>query len=539
MTNDRAGSASAWAPLQVRAFRALWIAQLFSMIGTWMQTVGAQWLLVDEPNAATLVGMVQAAALLPTLVLALPAGALADIVDRRRLLVTVQVFQVVVAAGLTVLAVANVLTPALLLGATFLLGVGTILTVPAYQVMVQDLVGKEQVRSAAALNGVAVNLARAIGPAIAGLLVAQIGVAAVFALNAVSYLASGVVLLVTRSPNREETQFPERLLGAVRAGTRYVRHSLSSRRLLFRTLIFVLPAAALWALLPLVANSLLRLDALGYGVLLGALGVGAITGAVVLPRVSTRLTPSWLVVVAGLVFGAATAVSAVVPNPAVVVVALVPAGMAWLCALATMNSDLSVFLPGWVRARGLSIYQMVFAGGQALAAVAWGVCAQWLGLVPTLLAAAVLLGLGAISVGFWPLRDVSGLDRDPAVYWPEPVLQIDPQLEQGPVLVISTYSVDSQNVAAFLAAMQDVRRMKLRTGASSFSLYQDGASAECYVEVARYPSWAEHLRQHGGRLTGSDRELENAALQWINGKPAVQHLLPAGRSGGDLTIRTT
>ena len=233
-----------------------------------------------------------------------------------------------------------------------------------------------------------------------------------------------------------------------------------------------MPAAALWALLPLVANSLLGLDALGYGVLLGALGVGAIAGAVVLPRVSNRLTPSWLVVLAGLVFGAATAVSAVVPNTAVVVVALVPAGMAWLCALATMNSDLSVFLPGWVRARGLSIYQMVFAGGQALAAVVWGVCAQWLGLVPTLLAAATLLGLGAISVGFWPLHDVSGLDRDPVVYWPEPKLQVDPQLEQGPVLVISTCSVDDENVVPFLAAMQDVRRMKMRTGASSFSLYR-------------------------------------------------------------------
>ena len=520
------GAVSAWAPLRVQAFRALWIAQLFSMIGTWMQTVGAQWLLVDEPNAATLVGLVQAAAMLPTLVLALPSGALADIVDRRRLLVGVQGFQVVVGAGLTVLTATGRLTPALLLTATVLLGVGTTLTIPAYQVLVQELVGRQQMRSATALNGVAMNLARAVGPAVAGLLVAQIGVAAVFALNAVSYLALGAVLIVVRPPVAEEHPLPERFVGALVAGTRYVRHSPAVRRLLLRTLLFVVPGTALWALLPLVASKLLGLDALGYGVLLGALGVGAVTGAAVPPRIVARLSPSRLVLAAGLVFGAATAVSAVAANTVVVVGVLVPAGLAWLCMLATMNGNLSMFLPGWVRARGLSIYQMVFAGGQALAAIAWGVSAQWLGLVPTLLAAAALLVVGAVSVAVWPLRDVSGLDRNPAVYWPEPQLEVHPEPEDGPVLVTITYTVPAENVAPFLAAMAAVRRMKMRTGATSFSVYQDGAAPDRFVEVAQYPSWAEHLRQHGGRLTGSDRELENAALTWADGPTEVVHLLP-------------
>ena len=515
--------------MRVHAFRALWMAQLFSMIGTWMQTVGAQWLVVDEPNAATLVGMVQAAAMLPTLVLALPSGALADIVDRRRLLVAVQAFQVIVGAGLTVLAATGLLTPALLLTATFLLGVGTTLTIPAYQVLVQELVGREQMRSATALNGVAMNLARAVGPAIAGLLVAQIGVAAVFGLNAVTYLALGAVLLTLQPADVEGDLLPERFVGALRAGTRYVRHSPAIRRLLFRTMLFVVPGAALWALLPLVASSLLGLDALGYGVLLGALGVGAVLGAAVLPRVVARLSPSRLVFAAGVVFGAGTAVSALVGNPVVVVVALVPAGLAWLCMLATMNGNLSMFLPGWVRARGLSIYQMVFAGGQGLAAIAWGVSAQWLGLVPTLLA------VGSVSVAVWPLRDVSGLDRNTVVYWPEPQLDVDPEPEEGPVLVTVTYPVPVQNVASFLTAMAAVRRMKMRTGATSYALYRDGAATDRFVEVAQYPSWAEHLRQHGGRLTGSDRELEKAALKWANGPTDVVHLLPVSRPkpGGD------
>jgi MFS family permease len=531
-----ASARSAWAPLRVRAFRALWIAQLFSMIGTWMQTVGAQWLLVDEPDAATLVGLVQTAAMLPTLVLALPAGALADILDRRRLLVAVQLFQVVVGAGLTLLAVTGRLPPVLLLTATLLLGVGTTLTIPGYQALVQELVGRDQARSASALNGVAMNLARAVGPAVAGVLIGQIGVAAVFGLNALTYAALAAVLVRLRLPAAQEQLLPERFGGALLAGARYVRHSPAVRRLLLRTLLFVVPGAALWALLPLVASRLLGLDAVGYGVLLGALGIGAVAGAAVLPRVVARLSPTRLVLVAGLVFGVATVVCAVAPNPVVAVVALVPAGTAWLSMLATMNGNLQVFLPGWVRARGLSIYQMVFAGGQALASLAWGVLAQWLGLVPVLLAAGALLILGAVTVVAWPLRDVSGLDRSPAVYWPEPNLELDPELEDGPVVVNVTYTVRPENVPGFLDAMVPVRRMKMRTGATSYGVYRDGAAADRFVEVAEYPNWAEHLRQHGGRLTGSDRALEEAAQAWADGPSQVQHLLPPGSAAG--TVRS-
>lgn len=526
MATGNVPAASAWAPLRVRAFRALWIAQLFSLVGTWMQTVGAQWLLIDEPNAPTLVSLVQTAAMLPTLVLALPAGALADIVDRRRLLIGVQLFQVAVGAALTALTLVQRLPPVLLLTATFLLGVGTTLTIPAYQALVGELVGRRQMRAASALNGVAMNLARAVGPAVAGLLIAQIGVAAVFALNAATYVAMAAALVWVRPPAVDQPLLPERFSGALVAGARYARHSPVIRRMLLRTLLFVVPGAALWALLPLVASRLLGLDATGYGLLLAALGIGAVLGALVLPRVAAHLTPNRLVLATGLVFGAATAVAATAPNLGVVLVALVPGGVAWLCMLATMNGSLQVFLPGWVRARGLSIYQMVFAGGQAVAAVVWGGLADAFGIVPVLLAAAALLALGALSVVRWPLRDVSGLDREPAIFWPEPYLEIEPEPEDGPVLVTVSYTVPAQNVPRFLAAMAKVRRMKMRTGATSYSVFQDGADPARFVEVAEYPSWAEHLRQHGGRLTGSDRALEEAARACADGPPQVQHLLP-------------
>jgi MFS family permease len=526
VASSTAPAPSAWAPLRVRAFRMLWIAQLFSLIGTWMQTVGAQWLLVDDPNAPTLVALVQTAAMLPTLALALPAGALADIIDRRRLLVVVQLFQVLVGGALVVLAVIDRLPPAVLLTATFLLGVGTTLTIPAYQALVGELVGRPQMRSASALNGVAMNLARAVGPAIAGLLISSVGVAAVFALNALSYVAMAVALLTVRTPPAEQALLPERFTSALVAGTRFVRHSPVVRRMLLHTLLFVVPGAALWALLPLVASASLGLDATGYGLLLGALGIGAVLGAVVLPRIVSLLSPNQLVLASSLVFGAATAVAAAASSLAVVLVALVPAGVGWLCMLATMNGALQVFLPAWVRARGLSIYQMVFAGGQALASVAWGALAQWVGLLPALLAAAGLLAVGAVSVVVWPLRDVSGLDRESAIYWPEPHLEVEPELEDGPVLVTVAYTVLPENVPRFLEAMGPVRRMKMRTGATSFAIFRDGSDPNRFVEVSEYPNWAEHLRQHGGRLTGHDRALEAAAAACVEGWPEVQHLVP-------------
>ncbi|GEL18480.1 MFS transporter [Pseudonocardia asaccharolytica] len=518
---------SAWAPLRVRAFRLLWLMQLGSMIGTWMQNVGAQWLLVDEPGAATLVALVQAAAMLPVLILAMPAGALADMVDRRRLLVGVQAFQVTVGAALVGLTLAGRLSPAALLTITFLLGCGTTLTIPGYQAFVQDLVPRGQLRSVAGLNGVAMNLARAIGPPIAGVLVAQAGVVVVFALNALSYAAFGAVLFGLRRPQAAPNRLPERFGGALRAGARYVRHSPTVRRIVLRCLLFVVPGAALWALLPLVASRLLGLGAGGYGLLLGALGVGAVSGAAVLPRIGAWLSPNRLVLVAGLVFAAATAVSVLVRNVAVVVVVLVFAGLAWLAVLASLNGILQMFLPVWVRARGLSIYQMAFAGGQAIGSIVWGVVAQLWGLPPALLAAGVLLAAGAVSVLVLPLNDTSGLNRDPAVYWPQPHLEFDPALEDGPVLVTRTFTVTADHVDRFLAAWTGVRRSRLRTGATSCALYRDGADTSRFVEVSLYPTWAEHLRQHEGRLTGADRAVEEAAKEFTVGRPRVEHLFPA------------
>jgi MFS family permease len=531
--------ASAWEPLRVPVFRSLWLAQLASLIGTWMQTVGAQWLLVDLPNAATLVALVQTATMLPVLLLALPAGVLADAYDRRRLIIGVQAFQLAVGVALTVLTIADRMTPALLLALTFLLGCGTTLMLPGWQALTPELVPRSHVPAASALGGVAQNLARAVGPALAGVLIARIGVAAVFALNAASYALLGLVLLRWRRDIEDADDLPERFVGAIRAGGRYVRHSLVARRIMLRSALFVIPGAALWALLPLVASRLLRLGPSGYGLLLGALGVGAVAGAIALPRIRARLSASQVVLAAGVVYAAAMLVVALVRVPAVVAAALVPAGIAWLAVLASLNAAMQLTLPNWVRARALSIYQVVFLGGQGIAAFAWGLVAEQWGLPATFLAAAALMAGGAVSVVRWPLRDARHPDRDPAVYWPEPHLEFEPDLDEGPVLVTRAYSVPEDRVPQFLDAMSRVRRSRLRTGATSYELYRDGAESRRFVEVAQYPTWAEHLRQHSGRLTGADQAFEEEALAFVDGPPEVAHLFPArpGRPAPSPTSR--
>ncbi|AGZ44452.1 MFS transporter [Actinoplanes friuliensis] len=517
---------SAWAPLRDKVFRGLWIGVLASNVGTWMQTVGAQWQLVGEPDAATYVSLVQTATMLPVLLLALPSGTLADTFDRRRLLLGVQVGLFVVAGSLTALTVLDLMPPALLLTFTFLLGVGQALTLPTWQAVIPEVVPRDELASASALGAVNTNLARSAGPAVAGLLVAHVGVAAVFGLNALSFVIFAVALLRWRRPPESGTGHAERFGPALRAGGRYVRYSPVVRRILLRVLLFVLPGSVIWGLLPLVAEQELNLGSSGYGVLLAALGVGAVLGALLMPKVRERVAPNTLLVVSGVVYGLALFVVALVANVFVVVPVLVLTGLAWMIQVSRMNASLQLFLPNWVRARGFAIYQVVFAGGQAAGALLWGQVTEAFDLRTAYVAAAVLMLAGTATVAWLPLHSQDG-DRSPATWWAEPHLMLEPHLDEGPVLVTATWRVPAENRAAFVAAMQAVRRSRQRTGATRWGLFRDGEQAEEFVEVYQVPTWAEHLRQHEGRLTGSDEREEEKAQALAGGPPSVSHLLPA------------
>ncbi len=524
-TSDQAEST--WAPLRIGIFRALWLAVLVSNIGSWMQTVGAQWLLVSQPHASLLVALVQTADMLPDVLLAYVGGVLADTLDRRLLLMVVQGCLVITGLALTILTIAGQMPPALLLTLTFLLGAGSAFTVPAYQAMIPDLVPRSQLPSASALGSINVNLARAVGPAIAGVLIVRIGVGAVFALNTATFLVYGLVVAAWHSPPGTRSQIPERFASALRAGERYVRYSPVVRRILVRSALFLVPASALWALLPVVASQRLGLGANGYGLLLGALGVGAIAGAFILPRIRARLSSNTMLLIASIVYGAALVAVVLVPNAAVIMVVLIPTGVAWMAVLSSMNAEMQLFLPAWVRARGLSVYQMVLFGAQAGGAVIWGVIAGPAGLVATFVIAAVAMAAGAATIRLWPLLDTRGIARGLEVYWPEPNLLIEPESQAGPVLVLTTYTVAPENEQEFLRAMSWVRRSRLRTGAAEWGLYRDGETARRFVEYFVVPSWEEHLRQHRDRLTGSDRQHEEQADALSDPPSQTTHLFAA------------
>ena len=518
---------SAWAPLRIGLFRTLWLAALVSNVGTWMQTVGAQWLVVHDAHAAILVSLVQTAYTLPAVMFALVGGVLADIFDRVKLLVAVLACMTAAGAALTALTAAHRMPPALLLMFTFVLGTGAILVAPAYQSLVPDMVPREQLPAAAALSSININLARAIGPAIAGLLVAQIGVAAVFALNTATLLLYAIVVAAhPRLGGPAESS--ERFLPGLRAGGRYVRNAPVVRRILLRAALFLVPGSCLWALLPLIATDRLALGAGGYGVLLGALGVGAIGGAFALPQARARLSANALVAAASLVYAAALAVVVLSRTLAFTVVVLLLAGVAWIAFLANVNAALQLFLPRWVRARGLAVYQMVLFGGQAAGALIWGAVAATAGLVPAFLISAAVMAGGAATIWFWPFYQVENMDRS-LVRWPEPQLLISADRRDGLVLVRTTYTVADGKQQRFLQAMTELRRSRLRTGATDWALYQDGANPRVFIELFGVPSWEEHLRQHRERQTGTDLEYHDAAAALSDPPPQTDHYLAAAQ----------
>jgi len=522
--------ATAWAPMAIPVFRSLWSAQMASNIGTWMQTVGAQWMLVHQPDAAALTSAVQAAALLPVLFVSLPAGVLADVLDRRRILIALSLLMAVLAGTLAVLTRAGLTTPTVLLALTFLMGCGQALVNPAWQAIQPELVPRDLIPAAAALNSLNVNVARAVGPALAGLLIAASGPFVVFSVNAASFAAITLAVLAWHRPPGDHAT-SEHLLPALRSGTRYVRNAPGVRRILLRSALFVVPASAVWALLPVTANRTLHLGAGGYGLLLAALGVGAVAGALAIRPLRARATDNTLLAGATLVFAAGTATCTLTHCAVLVAVVLVPTGAAWLVNLSAFNTALQLLLPAWVRARGLALYLVVFMGGQGIGALLWGLAAGTAGLASALLASAALLAAGTVTLPLWPMHShPAGLDRTITSTWPEPALDLNPDPDDGPVLVEVTYTVAPEAAEAFLAAMRPVGLSRRRTGAERWTLFRDAAQPDHYIEVFQVPSWSEHLRQHHSRTTTADTDFLDTATALTAQPPAVRHLVPLEKS---------
>lgn len=517
---------STWSPLRLSLFRALWLAAVASNVGTWMHNVGAEWLMTTLAPSPFIVALMQTAETAPAFLLALPAGALADIVDRRRLLLFSQAWMLVAAVGLAVSTLLGVVTPPVLLLLTFGLGLGSAMNAPAWQAIVPEIVPREDLTAAVSLNSVAFNIARAVGPALGGIIVAAAGPWAVFLLNSLSFVGVIIVLYRWQREPIESISPTERVLGAMRAGLRYTRHAPELRNVLVRTGVFALCASALWAMMPLVARVELKLGAFEYGVLLGCLGAGAIASAFALTWVRRNVPVNLLVVFGTIVFALATAALGYLTNYALLCVALLAGGVAWMTMMSSFNVSVQMVVPEWVRARALALYLLVFFGSLAVGAATWGAVAERVGLRTTLFSAAAAMLVGLVAAPFFPLRGGEALDLNPSLHWTEPTFIQEPHPEQGPVLVTVEYQIDPARTVEFARAMQDVKRILRRDGATRWGLFADTARPGHYLETFLVESWAEHMRQHA-RVTNEDRAVQNRARSFhvSDTPPVVTHLV--------------
>ncbi|GAA1349539.1 MFS transporter [Saccharothrix algeriensis] len=521
---------SAWAPLRRRTYRALWLAQFASNIGTWAQTVGAQWFMGDLGGSELEIALVQAATTLPVFLLVVPSGAVGDILDRRRVLMSGQALMLVGAAALVVLAAGGAASPATLLAFIAVMGVGQALSMPSFQAIQPELVSREEIPQAALLNGVNMNVGRAIGPALGGVLIAAVGPEATFAFNTLSFLGVLLVLWRWRRPSDLRPLGAEHVVTAVRSGARYVRSSPLFSRVLVRCVLFVVFGSGLWALLPAIARGPLGLGAGGYGVLLGCIGAGAIGGAFVVPRLLRRIGKNLLITIATGAYAVAMVVAGLTSSMAVAVPAMLVAGSSWIAVLSTLNATAQVLLPAWTRARALAYYQLMFMGGQAFGAVAWGAVATAADLRVAMLApAAAMVLVGLFAARRLPLTD-RRLDTTPASLWDAPPEVVD--AGTGPVLVTAEWRVPAARAEAFAEAMLRVGRSRRRTGATTWGLFRDSEDPELFLETFLVATWHEHLRQHLERTTAVDVAAEQAARELATGAPRVRHLLWA-RPGGD------
>ncbi|HEX9428716.1 MAG TPA: MFS transporter [Candidatus Polarisedimenticolia bacterium] len=518
---------SAWSPLAEPIFRSLWIASFASYIGTWIQDVASGWLMTSLSPSPLMVALVQAATTLPIFLLSLPAGALADVLDRRRLLIVTQIWMLLACALLAVLTRLELTGPWTLLALTFVIGIGAALNAPAWQAIFPELVPRGQLGPALALNGIGINLSRAIGPALGGLVVAAAGTWAAFLLNAVSFV--GVVLVLhgwKRAPRRSALP-AERLVGAMRAGLRYVRHAPELRAVMVRAGAFILFGSALWALLPVVGRFELGLGPTRYGLLLTAFGAGAVGGALLLPRLRRALGENALILGSTLLFAVVlSALGRVTSFPAALGALLLGGGL-WIALLTAFNTSAQATLPAWVRGRALAIYILVFFGGMAGGSALWGAVATRFGVRQSLTAAAVGLVLSLAATARHRLPAGEGPDVAPSRHWPAAATDLEAiDHERGPVLVTVDYRIDTANARSFAEAMRAVRRIRLRDGAIRWDLFNDLEDETRFIESFIVESWVEHLRQHE-RLTVADRAFEEQARRYHLGPagPVVTHFI--------------
>ncbi len=531
-TDDSTDSRSPWEPFRHSAFAILWTATVISNIGTWMHEVASGWLMTSLSPSPLMVALVQAATSAPVFLFALAAGALADLISRRKLLITVTALLFLNTLVLAGLVLSERATPAILLLFTFLNGAGAAFVAPAWQAIVPQLVPRPELQSAIALNGVGVNISRAIGPAVAGAIIATIGIAWPYLVNAVSFLVVLAALFWWNPPAPPPSDLPaERFLNAMRAGLRYVHASAAMRATLVRAVAFFLFVSAFWALLPLVARQELQGGPQLYGLILAAVGVGAVIGALFLPKLTKKFSADQLAALGTLGTVLVLVVLALLKRTDAAIAASLLAGMCWITVLSRLNISAQLALPDWVRARGLSIYITIFFGAMMLGSILWGQVASKIGIPGAQLIAAAGATLATLLTWRFKLLQSDQLNHAPSGYWPQPVVASEVALDRGPVMVTVQYDIAPSDTDAFIEAMLHLKASRERHGAFAWGLFEDVAIPGRMLEYFIEESWVAHMRHHQ-RTSILDGQIQQQALKYQRPgtTPVVTHLLAPDRS---------
>ncbi|MGF0537668.1 MFS transporter [Agrobacterium sp. ES01] len=514
------------APLGNHVFLTIWLASITSNFGALIQDVGAAWMMTSISSSKDMVALVQASNTAPIMFFSLIAGAVADGFNRRRVLLLSQLFLLIVSALLAIFAFLGHMTPWLLLAFTFLIGCGTAMNNPSWQASVGDIVGKEDVPAAVSLNSVGYNITRSVGPAIGGFIVAVAGVAAAFAVNAVSYIAM-IFAIFRWKPEYPVSQLPRESLGqAIAAGLRYVSMSPNLMKVMFRGFLFGFAAVSILSLLPIVAKDNLNGGPLVFGGLLGAFGVGAIIGALSNGRLREYLSSEQIVRCSFAGFAVAAAVCGVSTHFWQVAPALVLAGGCWVLSLSLFNTVVQLSTPRWVVGRALSLYQTATFGGMALGSWIWGVVAENHGVTEALSISAIVLMVG-VAVGFWlAMPAFATLDLDPLNRFNEPALRLDLRPRSGPVVVQIDYEIRDVDLPEFLRLMVERRRIRLRDGARNWTLMRDLENPDIWTESYHTATWVEYVR-HNQRRTKADADTTDRLLALHSGpeKPRVHRMI--------------
>ena len=518
-------SAGSFAPLRQTFFAVLWVATIIGNTGSFIRDVASAWIMTDLSSSPAAVALVQAAATLPIFLLAIPAGVLSDILDRRKLLIAIQFLLASVSICLMLLSLAGLQSVTSLVALTFLGGIGAALMGPTWQAIVPELVEKKDLKNAVALNSLGINIARAVGPALGGLILASLGAAVTYGVDVITYVFVISALLWWRRPVAAQDVLAERFPGAFRAGLRYARASRELHVVLMRAFVFFALASSVWALLPLVARSLLGGGAGFYGILLGAVGLGAIAGAIIMPKLREHLSADGLLLLAALVTAAVMAFLSFAPPQWAAVAALLALGAAWITALTTLNGVAQAILPNWVRGRSLAVYLTVFNGAMTAGSLGWGAVATLIGVPFTLLTGAA--GLVALGLVAHRLKLPKGeADLMPSRHWPEPLTAAPVEHDRGPVLIQIEYRISPEERADFLKALARLSAERRRDGAYAWGITEDAADPGLMLEWFQVESWAEHLRQHH-RVSKADADIQAEVLRFHRGegRPVVRHFL--------------